>query len=153
MDIHLSIPLLGGWLLLTLVIQTALDLFYTRKILVKEKSSRPAVLFTASTIAMFVIGLALRLIQPQLGVLIRWARDDSGVFGIWILVFVICYGILGGAFAAIRGYIVAVSLLDSASRERSQAWWSYVFVGSVATVLLAAPVFFISLLLPAMFSQ
>ncbi len=149
MQIHLSIPLLGGWLVLALLAQTGLDMLYTRKILIMASTRKALLLLGASTLALAILGTGLRFAYPSLQGFLRWARDDSGTLGIWVLVLVAGYAVLGFLFALLRAGMVSLAVLDEVSREKRQAWWSYAVVGSVAMVLLAAPVFFIYLLLPA----
>lgn len=139
------------YLFLVLVVQTAIDSYFTRPILPAETKKRSLVLFTANTIGMVVTVLLFRLVLPLNHAFLISSRT-KGTMGIAVLVAILEYFPWVLPYMLLRGWIVKEWLMGDEIMEKRQAWWSYAIVGVIATFVLVGPFYLaVTIVQPLMF--
>lgn len=150
MDINISAALHISWLIAVLAVQTGVDIYFTRTTLLLPLSRRIIILATSSAVAMIAVVLLIRLMYPFIAASLQYSRDEGQNIGIAVLGLIILYLLFCGVFILIRSSLVYFLGMENHSKEKRQEWSGYVWVGSVVTVLTAAPVYLVSILLPAL---
>lgn len=131
----LSAPIIAVYLVAVLLIQSGIDLYFSRLVLPGAPKKRFLVLLAANGAALLFTGLIYRLTLPLSDAWLIASREQ-GSMAVAVLVMVVAYFFWMVPLVGIRGWIVQEWLLADAIREKRQAWWGYVWVGQVASLLL-----------------
>ena len=125
-----------SWLLVTLAIQTAVDAYFTRGILPRMPSRERAQSWAVVNAGvLLVLVLVIRLtILPQEMLLI--AMRDRGIMALGTLLVIVEYFVWAVPFVLGRGWLMRRWKGEAMSAEKRRAYWGYVWIGSLVTVLL-----------------
>ncbi len=149
MPINISPTLHIAILLITVASQTGIDLLYTQSIFLQRMHYKRVVLGSVNLLSALIIVMIIRLLYPWMADILIAARATDA-FPLIILAVVIYYVLLVLMFTLVRGYLISIIAFADASDERKKSWWNYCLLGSIATLLFAAPSFFIITMLPTL---
>ncbi|MFH0883334.1 MAG: hypothetical protein V2A56_10140 [bacterium] len=128
------------YLAIVLAAQTVADVYFTQPILPASTRKRSLVLLVANVTGMLITALVFRLLLPFNHMYLLYSRD-KGTMALAVLVVILEYFPWALPYVLIRGWIVREWLMGGEIREKRQAWWSYVMIGSVIAVVLIGPLY------------
>jgi len=136
---------LSGWIiifyaLLVVAAQTASDTYFTRPIIPGSWKQRSRILALANAIGLFVTALVYRLLLPFNHLFLLTSRE-RGTMSVAVLAVILEYFLWLLPFIGVRGWIVREWAMGDEIREKQQAWWSYVLVGTLVALVLLGPLY------------
>ncbi|MBD3165125.1 hypothetical protein GF324_00845 [bacterium] len=148
MPITISLQVYFAWFVAVLLIQTIVDWIFTGSILRQPLKQRIGYCALGNAVALLVAVLAGALLNP-LNTSLLSAGKEGDFLGMAVLAVVVEYILFGVLFGTVKHWLVRwIAMEGEQNPERLSAWWGYTIVGSIPTILLAAPPFFIATLLP-----
>ena len=135
------------WLLVTVSVQSGVDLYFSRTMLPGSQRSRFWILMAANGAAMILVGLVYRLTLPLTDAWLIASREQ-GSMAITVLLLILVYFLWMAPLIGIRGYVVQEWLLGDAIREKRQAWWGYAAIGTITSALLLGAMYIALTIVP-----
>jgi len=127
-----------------------IDVYFSKPLIPGNWKKRAIITLLAGTVAMVVTILILRPTLPFTDSYL-WAAKEKGTMSFAVLIVIVEYFLWSIPFILIKGWIVREWGLRDEIKEKRQAWWSYVMVGSIATfVMMAAPYVAVTIIPPLM---
>ncbi|MCB2211408.1 hypothetical protein KQI52_04795 [bacterium] len=122
------------WLLVTYVIQTAVDAWFTRGLLPPMAMAERVKAWAAVNAGVLVVlVLIVRLSMVPQDAFLMWTREQ-GVMSLGVLGVIVMYFLWSLPFVLGRGYLMLSWRGGEMSEEKRHDYWGYVWIGSVVTV-------------------
>lgn len=129
------------YIVFAIAVQALIDLYFTRPIIPGNLKRRAVILTAAGAASLLVTILLFRLFLPLNHNFLYAARHDGRYFAVAVIAVILEYFLWALPYIGIKGLIVRELAMSAEIREKRQAWWSYVMVSTVASVVVLGPLY------------
>jgi Na+/proline symporter len=144
---NISTELTIFYLVVVHLIQTAVDVYFTRPLIPGNRIRRAKILFFSGGVALLVTSLVISLSTSLHAQFLLSARAN-GNLALAMLAVVVEYFLWALPYIAIKGFLVHEWVIKDEIKEKRQMWVNYLMVSAIVTLFLSAALFIATVIVP-----